>query len=323
MHSFRELLETFEKRFNIYQFPQEPVELYDAARHMLQIQGKRIRPILCLMGNELFDDIVEDAYEAAVAIELFHNFTLIHDDIMDQAPLRRRQISVHEKYGVPTAILAGDVMLVQAYEHLKYISSEILPDILHAFNQAARLVCEGQQLDMEFERRHPTQIPMDAYLHMIALKTSVLLAASLQIGALIGGAGDRNIHHLYEFGKHLGIAFQIQDDWLDVFGDPEKFGKQQGGDILANKKTFLLVKAYEIADAAQRQQLDACMQLQGQQKVKRVIELFEQLHIKEWAEAEKKKYTDQALHHLEEIAVISSRKKPLEELVSYLLNRTS
>lgn len=323
MYSFRELLEKFEKRFDVQQFPEQPARLYDAARHMLQMQGKRIRPILCLMGNELFDEIVEDAFEAAAAIELFHNFTLIHDDIMDKAPLRRGQITVHEKFGESTAILAGDVMLVQAYEHLKYISSDILPDILHAFNQAARLVCEGQQLDMEFESRHPAEIPMDAYIDMITLKTSVLLAVSLQIGALIGGAGDRNIHHLYEFGKYLGIAFQIQDDWLDAFGDPQQFGKQPGGDILSNKKTFLLVKAYEIASQEQRQQLDAALQHNGTEKLKQVLALFEALHIPQWAETEKKKYTELALHHLEEIAVISSRKKPLEELVHYLLNRTS
>lgn len=288
MHSFRELLEKFEKRFDVQQFPEQPARLYDAARHMLQMQGKRIRPILCLMGNELFDEIVEDAFEAAAAIELFHNFTLIHDDIMDKAPLRRGQITVHEKFGESTAILAGDVMLVQAYEHLKYISSDILPDILHAFNQAARLVCEGQQLDMEFESRHPAEIPMDAYIDMITLKTSVLLSVSLQIGALIGGAGDRNIHHLYEFGKYLGIAFQIQDDWLDAFGDPQQFGKQPGGDILSNKKTFLLVKAYEIASQEQRQQLDAALQHNGTEKLKQVLALFEALHIPQWAETEKR-----------------------------------
>lgn len=205
------------------------------------------------MGNELFDEIKEDALHVGTAIELFHNFTLIHDDIMDKAPLRRGMETVHTKYGENTALLAGDVMLVTAYEELNKINIEHLQSILLLFNRTAKEVCEGQQMDMDFEKMD--NVSLDAYLKMIELKTSVALAASLQTGAILGGAGERNQHLLYDFGRKLGIAFQVQDDYLDAFGDPQKFGKQVGGDILANKKTFLLLHALETATASQQKEL--------------------------------------------------------------------
>jgi geranylgeranyl diphosphate synthase type II len=187
------------------------------------------------MGNELFGEINPDSYEVATAIELFHNFSLIHDDIMDKAPLRRGMETVHTKYGESTALLAGDVMLVQSYEYLNKIRRDYSQRVFQVFNDTAKAVCEGQQLDMDFEKR--SVVSLEEYVNMISLKTSVLLAASLQLGAILGGAGQGNQQHLYEFGKNLGIAFQVQDDFLDAFGDPDKFGKQVGGDILANKKT--------------------------------------------------------------------------------------
>ncbi|MGN6420997.1 MAG: polyprenyl synthetase family protein, partial [Pseudobacter sp.] len=232
MQRFEDLAKKFAAHFNHRHFPEQPATLYDADEYFLGIGGKRIRPVLCLMGNELFDEIIPDAYHVATAIELFHNFTLIHDDIMDNAPLRRNMPTVHEKYGSPTALLAGDVMLVVAYDHLLKIKTDYLKKIATLFSRTAREVCEGQQLDMDFEKR--SQVGMDEYIHMIQLKTSVLVAASLQMGGILGGAGERNLRHLYEFGRNLGIAFQLQDDYLDAFGDPAKFGKQVGGDIVSN-----------------------------------------------------------------------------------------
>src|SRR6201995_5086347 len=235
MHSFKELTAEFSNHFNTSHFPKEPQSLYAADEYFLNLGGKRIRPVMCLMGNELFDEIKTDAWEVATAIELFHNFTLIHDDIMDKAPLRRGMQTVHEKYGEPVAILSGDVMLVVAYDYLNKIHSSHLHKIIELFNTTAKEVCEGQQLDMDFEKKE--RVSFDEYLSMIELKTSVLLAASLRMGAILGGSGEGNQDHLYAFGKNLGLAFQVQDDYLDAFGDPVKFGKQVGGDILANKKT--------------------------------------------------------------------------------------
>lgn len=236
MHDFKELVAEFGTRFGVAQFPAAPASLYEPGEYFLSIGGKRIRPILCVLGNELFSEITEDAWSLATAIELFHNFTLIHDDMMDAAALRRGMQTVHTKYGDNTALLTGDVMLIRAYEKLQTINPAYLPKILSLFNTTAREVCEGQQLDMDFEKM--PSVTLDAYIHMITLKTSVLLAASLEMGAILGGATPGNCKHLYEFGKNLGIAFQIQDDYLDAFGDPEKFGKEVGGDIRQNKKTF-------------------------------------------------------------------------------------
>lgn len=321
MYSFQELLAQFELRFSKNHFPVQPATLYDPAQYILELGGKRIRPVLCLMGNELFDNIREDAFHAAAAVELFHNFSLIHDDIMDKAPLRRGKATVHTKYTEPSALLAGDVMLVYAYEYISKIHSGYLAGILAVFNATAIAVCEGQQLDMDFEGREPEQVSMAEYLHMIGLKTSVLLAGSLQMGGILGGAGEGNLQHLYQFGKNMGIAFQIQDDYLDAFGDPEKFGKQAGGDILVNKKTFLLLKAFELADAPQKKQLKMLMQANPPDKVEKIVQLFRDCKVDEWAEQEKEKFARQACHHLEEIAVLSSRKKPLRELTGFLLHR--
>ncbi len=274
---------------------------------------------MCLMGNELFTDIIEDAYEVATAIELFHNFTLIHDDIMDAAPLRRGMETVHMKYGSNTALLAGDVMMIRAYEYINKIDISYLHRILELFNKTAKEVCEGQQLDIDFETA--SAVSLDDYIQMISLKTSVLLAASLEMGAILGGSGEGNCRHLYEFGKNLGIAFQIQDDYLDAFGDPEKFGKETGGDIRQNKKTFLWLHAMEVADADQRKRLLDLSVLNPANKVEQVISLFKDCNVDEWAIQLKEQYLQTALKHLEDIAVVSSRKKPLEELATFLIQR--
>src|SRR6201996_8630932 len=265
MHSFEDLSQEFLSRFSKDHFPAEPATLYAPANYFLGLGGKRIRPVLCLMGNELFDVIHDDAYHAATAIELFHNFTLIHDDIMDRAPLRRGMQTVHEKYGTSTAILSGDVMMVVGYEYISRIQSPHIRRILQLYNQTAIKVCEGQQLDMDFESRE--QVEMDEYLHMIELKTSVLLAASLQIGSILGGAGLNNQQTIYQFGKNLGLAFQIQDDYLDCYGDATKFGKQVGGDIVTGKKTFLLIKTLEVATETQRREIKELEQAPAEEKI--------------------------------------------------------
>ena len=319
LHSFKELSALFEERFNARHFPPQPENLYNASQYLLTVKGKRIRPVMCLMANELFNEIKEDAYQVAIAIELFHNFTLVHDDIMDKAPLRRGIQTVHEKYGESTALLAGDVMLITAYEYLNKISSHYIHRILNLFNSTAKKVCEGQQLDMEFEK--VAVVNFDDYVKMIGLKTSVLLAASLQLGAILGGAGLGNQGHLFEFGKNLGIAFQIQDDYLDAFGNPEKFGKKRGGDIMSNKKTFLLLQAMKVATPQQRKELNQLLSQQGESKIEPILEIYKSCNIDEWAKELKEQYFNIAMDHLEEIAVLSIRKKPLEDLAKYLMER--
>lgn len=325
MHSFSEFSKIFEEKFNVRHFPQEPFSLYNSSQYILSIGGKRIRPVLCLMGNELFNEINPDSYYVATAVELFHNFSLIHDDIMDNAPLRRGFQTVHSKFGESTALLSGDVMLVMAYENINRVRIEYLRKVISIFNKAAREVCEGQQIDMDFAQidavREKENLQIDEYIKMVELKTAVLLAASLQLGAVLGGGGLGNQQHLYEFGKNLGIAFQVQDDYLDAFGDPEKFGKKVGGDILANKKTFLLIRTLEIATAAQLKELRNLLHVDADGKVEKILQIYNDCNVNEWAKELKMKYLKQALHHLEEIAVLSLRKKPLKELAEYLVER--
>jgi geranylgeranyl diphosphate synthase type II len=319
MQSFELLSQKFLLRFDQPHFPLEPASLYDPNVYFLKMGGKRIRPVLCLMGNELFDEINTDAWHVAIAIELFHNFSLIHDDIMDKAPLRRNAETLHVKFGESTALLAGDVMLVKAYEYLNKINSSYLHQILFLFNQTAREVCEGQQYDMDFENKD--NISLAEYIKMIELKTSVLLGASLKMGAILGGAGERNQNLLYEFGKKLGIAFQIQDDYLDAFGDPKKFGKQVGGDILANKKTFLLIHALEVTNESQKKELKKLLKNDSNDKVGKMIQLFRDSKVDEWALQLKNKFLNEAMNHLEDIAVLSKRKEPLKEVAHFLVAR--
>lgn len=319
MQSFQDLSKQFSKYFNVRHFPTEPASLYDADEYFLSLGGKRVRPVMCLMGNELFDDINPDAWPVAAAIELFHNFTLIHDDIMDKAPLRRNQPTVHAKYGESTALLSGDVMLIVAYDYLNKIHTDHLHQVIRLFNRTAKEVCEGQQLDMDFEKQET--VKMDEYIRMIELKTSVLLAASLRLGAVLGGAGQSNQEHIYDFGRNLGIAFQIQDDYLDAYGDPAKFGKQPGGDIMANKKTFLMIKALESANPAQLKELKRLMQENPDDKVARVLSIFDDCGVNKWAANLKEKYITEAFEHLKEMAVVSVRKEPMRELAHFLVQR--
>jgi len=319
MHTFEDLAVQFSERFSRDHFPAHPKTLYDPNRYFLKLGGKRIRPVASLMGNELFNDLHHDAWHVATAIELFHNFTLIHDDIMDKAPLRRGLETVHQKFGTSTALLAGDVMLVSAYEYLNQVDLKYIHPIIQLFNQTAKEVCEGQQLDMDFEKQQ--QVFFEDYVSMINLKTSVLLAASLQMGAILGGAGTGNQQLLYEFGRKLGLAFQVQDDYLDAFGDPQKFGKQVGGDIRSNKKTFLLIHAMETAEGASKERLEQLLEGDEKTKVEEVIAIFKACKVDDWARELKEKYIKEALEHLEDVAVLSARKEPLKQLTSFLIHR--
>ena len=232
----------------------EPKELYEPIWYTLRSGGKRLRPILVLQGCQLFHDDIERALKPALGIELFHNFTLLHDDIMDKAFMRRNQPTVHTKWDINRAILSGDAMAIQANIFIASCDAKLLPDVLGVFNKTALQVCEGQQYDLNFEIMD--EVTVDQYMNMIRLKTAVLLAGSLKIGAIIGGATEKQAGLVYDFGHDMGMAFQLQDDYLDTFGDPETFGKNIGGDILSNKKTFLLIKARQRANPAQLKELN-------------------------------------------------------------------
>ncbi len=319
MNSLPELMKAFGDRFKTFRFPESPANLYQPNDYFLSLGGKRIRPVLCLLGNQLFGTLSEDAFNTAAAIELFHNFSLIHDDIMDKADLRRGKETVHKRYGANTAILSGDVMLIRAYELLATINPEKLPAILTLFNQTAREVCEGQQLDMDFETR--TTVALDEYLHMIGLKTSVLIAASLEMGAILNNASVEDRKHLYEFGLNLGIAFQIQDDYLDAFGDPEKFGKTVGGDIKQNKKTFLLIYALEHAIGDDLIKLQELLNTDNEDKVASVLAIYKSCKADLWTKELIEKYRSSAMESLATVKITDEFKKPLYDLAEYLIQR--
>jgi geranylgeranyl diphosphate synthase type II len=319
MKRFQELSTDFSIYFNKKHFPDQPETLYGAASYMLEDGGKRIRPILCVLGNELFGPIKPDTWKIAIAIELFHNFTLIHDDIMDKAPLRRGKATVHAKYDEATALLAGDVMLLQSYEYLNETDSKNVQALIRLLNKTGREVCEGQQLDMDFEKT--VSISLDQYMHMIELKTAVFLAGSLQMGAIVAGAGLDDQQHLYDFGKNLGLAFQLQDDWLDSFGNPSTFGKQKGGDILSNKKTFLLVHALEKAGLTEKQTILELLNTNPTDKVERMIKLFHSSGVDQAAQVAKNNHMEKAYSHLDSIRVPAANKNALKELAIYLLER--
>jgi len=322
MRSVEHLQELFLKFLQKELFDQSPIELYEPINYILQLGGKRLRPVLLLMGANLFSEDIDHALPAALAIEIFHNFSLVHDDIMDEAPLRRGKPTVHIKYGQNAGILSGDAMLILTYQYLNQLKNpEQLPSILQIFNQLAIEVCEGQQYDMNFETQELVEIA--AYLKMIELKTSVLIAGGLKIGALIGGAGEKDAHELYEFGRHIGIAFQLQDDILDTFGDPEKFGKKVGGDIAQNKKTFLLLKSMEQAIGQDRIDLLAALSITADpiQKIEQVTRIYDKLKVQEQATELMEEYLRKAFLHLDRVNVGASRKILLRNLANELMMR--
>ncbi len=302
--------------------PQSPAALYEPMRYFLTLGGKRTRPILLIRGHQLFGGQAENVLPQAVAIELFHNFTLIHDDIMDKAPLRRGKATVHTRWDLNSAMLAGDGMLVKAYGLLAQCDSQKLPTVLDVFTRTALEVCEGQQLDMDFEARHDVTIA--EYLQMINLKTAVLLGGALQIGAILANADEQDAGHLYEFGRKLGIAFQLQDDLLDAFGDTGKFGKKTGGDIAANKKTYLTLLAFERSNSSQRKALETLFyqpQSNEEEKINQVLSLYAALDIRTQTREEMIRFHREALDHLSAISVPDSQKQALLELAESLLVR--
>ena len=322
MHSIEQLQNIINKAIAETKYTAKPAELYEPISYLMQLGGKRMRPVLVLVSTELFGGDVLKALDAAIGIELFHNFTLMHDDIMDKAPLRRGNPTVHVKWNESAAILSGDVMFVEAYKLMIRVDDSILRKVLDIFSDTASGVCQGQQADMNFEKRD--QVSLEEYIEMIRLKTAVLLAGSMQIGALIGGAEKDQADLLYEFGENLGLAFQLQDDILDVYGDPEKFGKQVGGDILADKKTFLLIKARELAKGESVSELDKWLNkpdvLPGN-KVNAITSIYNSLGVRKLAEAEMETYVRKALNALDKITVEPSKKVLLRGFAEQLLIR--
>ena len=322
MHTTDQLQQILNTAIQNLRFPEQPKQLYDPITYIINLGGKRIRPLLVLMGTELFGKDAHDAIHAAMAIEVFHNFTLVHDDIMDNAPLRRGKPTVHEKWSINTAILSGDVMMVEANKNLAKVNPIFLKDVLDTFNATAQGVCEGQQLDMEFESRDDVSI--EEYINMIRLKTAVLLGGALKLGAIIAGASEKDADLIYQFGENIGIAFQLQDDILDVYADPEKFGKQVGGDIIANKKTFLLLKAFELADGKIKESLDTWTGYKDfdvREKVATVKSVYDTLDIQNIAKQSMNNYLEKALSLFEQINVSDDRKSNLFTLTNQLMAR--
>ncbi|MDR3010202.1 MAG: polyprenyl synthetase family protein [Sphingobacterium sp.] len=305
------------------QFPETPSNLYDPIRYILTLGGKRVRPVLTLMAAELFGmQEMDEIIPAAKAVEFFHNFSLIHDDLMDKAPLRRGKTTVHEKWDANIAILSGDGLLVKAYEEISKCNPIYLPATLKILSKVAMEVCEGQQLDMDYESRDA--LTMSEYLEMIRLKTSVLLGGALQLGAILSGADEQQQQLIYEFGENVGLAFQLQDDILDAYGDPDTFGKIVGGDIMINKKTFLLVKLMEVISADDKPSLERLLEASMEtapSKIDDMLALYEKYEIKTAADELKDIYTQRAFEKMEALNVPNDRKEALLVLANNLLVR--
>jgi geranylgeranyl diphosphate synthase, type II len=318
----RQYTELLNKELTKFEFGKHPRELYEPIRYIMDLGGKRMRPILTLLAYNLFRDDVASILRPALAVEVFHNFTLMHDDIMDNAPLRRGQATVHEKWNSNVAILSGDTMLVKAYDLLLEVPGEKLPAIIRSFNQCAVEVCEGQQIDMNFEK-------MDAvteadYIEMIRLKTAVLLGFSLELGAVLGNASAHDAQLLKGFGENIGIGFQLKDDLLDVYGDQAKFGKQVGGDIIANKKTFLLIQALRMSTGDDRRQLENWLMIKDfdtDEKVEAVKGIYDRNGIRELTDQKMNDYFDLALRQLSELSLPDSRKQTMKDFADYLIAR--
>ena len=303
-------------------YGEQPATLYDPIRYIMGLGGKRIRPLLTLLAAQLYTDDVAHAVRPALATEVFHNFTLLHDDLMDQAPLRRGQPTVHEKWNPNIAILSGDVMLVRAYELLFDVDPQLLPTVLRRFSQTAAEVCEGQQWDMNFETE--TQVSIPQYLDMIRLKTAVLLGFCLELGARLAGATEADAEHLRQFGTAIGVAFQLRDDLLDVYGDAATFGKRVGGDIIADKKTFLLLTALAQAGPAEvavlRQHIGQPVP-NPEAKVAAVRAVYDALNVRPQTEARINDFYDDAVAHLAQVSASAARKEPLRHLAAQLMER--
>ncbi len=316
------LLDKLQIEFDRHSYGDAPKELYEPITYIMSLGGKRFRPLLTLLAAAIFDEDLEKAVKPAMAVEVFHNFTLMHDDIMDRAPLRRGMPTVHEKWNANTAILSGDVMLIRAYDLLLDVPKDKLRKVLSRFNQTAAEVCEGQQLDMNFETRW--NVTEEEYIGMIRLKTSVLLGFALELGGIIAGADDETVALLYAAGENMGIGFQLKDDLLDVYGDPAKFGKQVGGDIIANKKTFLLIEALTNAGGTLKAELDHWIGLDTfdpTEKVNAVRNIYDALDIRTFTEHKINEYFSRGMASLQQLRTGSVQKEVLLQFVEQLVAR--
>ncbi len=318
----KEIQQVVEKEINRLDWKLKPYSLYEPVEYVLSLGGKRIRPVFSLLACQLFEDEFENALKPALAVEVFHNFTLLHDDIMDKAEMRRNQPTVHVKWDENRAILSGDAMLIKAYQLLAQCNPAVLKPILDVFSQTSVEVCEGQQYDIEFELRNDVSI--GEYINMIRLKTAVLLAGSLKIGAICGGASAEDADLLYRFGIGIGIAFQLKDDYLDVYGDTAKFGKNIGGDICCNKKTFLLLSALEKADPETKAELLHWISVKDfnkEEKIKAVSAIYDKLDIRTHTENVMRAYYEEAVQSIKKISVSDERKTELSVFAKNLLYR--
>lgn len=319
-HQVEELYRIFEQFSIDTPFPAQPAGLYNAVRHIMSIPGKRLRPVLLMASAEMFGASAKDAVSAAAAVEWYHNSTLVHDDIMDEADIRRGIPTVHKVYGVNTAINTGDVMIIKAYELLGRLSCEQAKKTIAIFSKAAAEIIEGQTMDLDFETR--SDVSETEYLKMIEFKTSVLLAAALEMGAVIGDASDEDASSIYQFGRSLGISFQIKDDWLDTFGEADKIGKKVGGDIARNKRTLLYLRAINKANPAQKQKLSALgTETDTELKIKETLSVFDELNIREDVANTAASYFNEALEHLNNVQLSTERKSILKELAYRIYER--
>ena len=322
MFTASELLDIVKGHIAGLQFPRTPKGLYDPVSYVLSLGGKRIRPVLMLMAYNLYREDVKSILQPATGIEVYHNYTLLHDDLMDRADMRRGKATVHKVWNDNVAILSGDAMLVLAYQFMAQCASEKLKDVMDLFSLTALEICEGQQLDMEFEQRK--DVKEDEYIEMIRLKTSVLLAASLKIGAILGGASKEDADALYDFGVNLGLAFQLKDDLLDVYGDPLRYGKNIGGDILCNKKTYQVIKAFEHANTDQEALLSDWFTRETfdpQEKIAAVTRLYNEIGVKALCENRIVEYSKRASESLNRVNVPAENKQELETMMNELMHR--
>jgi len=322
MHTIKELAQIINKQIQSLNIYGEPHELYDPISYTLEGGGKRLRPALMMMSCEMYDGDINDTINPALGIEIFHNFTLLHDDIMDRAPIRRGRETVYKKWDTNVAILSGDTMFAMAYDYVRQTKPELVPAIMKIFCKTSIEVCEGQQYDMNFETAENTTLA--EYLNMIRLKTAVALAASMEIGAAIAGAPEDQQRKIYAFGENLGMAFQLQDDLLDAFGDQAKFGKKIGGDILANKKTYIYLKALEAASDDEAENIKLLYMsdtIPPEQKITQVKEIFTKLNIPALTEKLINSYFEEAMHIFEHLSPDTSKKTILKEFAYQILNR--
>lgn len=320
--SIDSVVKRLNKEISIYRFGQEPTSLYDPIDYIMALGGKRMRPLLTVLGHYLYNDDISKILRPAIAVEVFHNFTLMHDDIMDDAPLRRGKLTVHQKWNTNVAILSGDTMLVKAYELLSDIDPKLLPDVLKEFNKCAAEVCEGQQFDMEFEKLE--KVSIEDYLKMIRLKTSVLLGFSLYLGSSLGGASEKDARLLYDFGVNVGMGFQIQDDILDVYGSQDKVGKQVAGDIVANKKTYMLITAMDRVEGKDKEDLNHWLSLSDfnkEDKIRAIIGIYDSYKVREAATIAMNSYFDHAMADLTKLKANLLRKGILRNFVINLMQR--